>query len=162
MLWFHLLTEIKQQRNNLFLWSPLAFAFSIAATFAHGLWIGPALFILLLICVLGYLGYYGVKDSAILPLWMLLLITTLEAGAASLRSYAVWAPALSYPFYGEVQGVIRTIDRSARGSLRVTLRVSVMDPISERHRPQYVRISFPKNTQAIFLKLGTASKPPPM
>ena len=146
MLWFHLLTEIKQQRYNLFLWSPLAFAFSIAATFAHGHWIGPALFIFRLICVLGYLGYYGVKDSAILPLMMLLFITTLGAGAASLRSYAVWAPTLSYPYYGEVLGVIRTIDRSASGSLRVTLRVSAMDPISERHRPQYVRISFPKYT----------------
>ena len=107
-------------------------------------WIGPALFIFLLICVLGYLGYYGVKDSAILPLLMLLFVTTLGAGAASLRSYAIWAPALSYLYYGEVQGVIRTIDRSASGSLRVTLRVSEMDPISERHRPQYVRISFPK------------------
>ena len=127
----------------------MAFAFGIAAIFAHGHWIGPALFIFLLICVLGYLGYYGVKDSAILPLLMLLLITTLEAGAASLRSYAVWAPALSYPYYGEVQGVIRTIDRSASGSLRVTLRVSAMDPISERHRPQYVRISFPKYTGEI-------------
>ena len=37
MLWFHLFTEIKQQRNNLFLWSPMAFAFGIAATFAQGL-----------------------------------------------------------------------------------------------------------------------------
>jgi competence protein ComEC len=144
MLWFHLFTEIKQQRNNLFLWSPMAFAFGIAVTFAHGHWIGPALFIFLLICVLGYLGYYGVKDSAILPLLMLLFVTTLGAEAASLRSYAIWAPALSYPYYGEVQGVIRTIDRSASGSLRVTLRVSEMDPISKRHRPQYVRISFPK------------------
>ena len=53
MLWFHLFTEIKQQRNNLFLWSPMAFAFGIAATFAHGHWIGPALFIFLLISVLG-------------------------------------------------------------------------------------------------------------
>jgi len=146
MLWFHLFTETKQQRNNLFLWSPMAFAFGIAATFAHGHWIGPALFIFLLICVLGYLGYYGVKDSAILPLLMLLFVATLGAGAASLRSYAVWAPALSYPYYGEVQGVIRTIDRSASGSLRVTLRVEAMDPISERHRPRYVRISFPKYT----------------
>lgn len=144
MLWFHLFTEIKQQRNNLFLWSPMAFAFGIAATFVHGHWICPALFIFLLICVLGYLGYYGIKDSAILPLLMLLFVTTLGAGAASLRSYAIWAPALSYPYYGEVQGVIRTIDRSAIGSLRVTLRVSEMDPISKRHRPQYVRISFPK------------------
>ena len=56
----------------------------------------------------------------------------------------VWAPALSYPYYGGVQGVIRTIDRSASGSLRVTLRVSAMDPISELHQPQYMRISFPK------------------
>lgn len=144
MLWFHLLTEIKQQRNNLFLWSPMAFALGIASSFEHGHWIGPALFIFLLICVLGYLGYYGVKDSAILPLLILLFVATFGAGSASLRSYAVWAPSLSYPYYGEVQGVIRTIDRSASGSLRVTLRVSAMDPISERHRPQYVRISFPK------------------
>ena len=144
MLWFHLFTEIKQQRNNLFLWSTMAFAIGIAATFAHGHWTGPSLFIFLLICVLGYLGYYGVKESAILPLLMLLFVATLGAGAASLRSYAVWAPALSYPYYGEVQGVIRTIDRSASGSLRVTLRVPAMDPISERHRPQYVRISSPK------------------
>jgi hypothetical protein len=36
MLWFHLFTEIKQQRNNLFLWSPMAFAYGIAATFVHG------------------------------------------------------------------------------------------------------------------------------
>ena len=86
MLWFHLFTEIKQQRNNLFLWSPIAFAFGIAATFAHGHWIGPALFILLLIFVLGYLGYYGLKDSAILPLLMYLFVATLGAGAASLRS----------------------------------------------------------------------------
>ena len=86
MPWFHLFTEIKQQRNNLFLWSPMAFAFGIAASFAHGHWIDSALFIILLICVLGYLGYYGVKDSALLPLLMLLFITTLEAGAASLRS----------------------------------------------------------------------------
>ena len=117
MLWFHLFTEIKQQRNNLFLWSPMAFAFGIAATFAHGHWIGPALFIFLLICVLGYLSYYGVKDSAILPLLMLQFVATLGAGAARLRSYTVWAPALSYPYYGEVQGVIRAIDRSASGSL---------------------------------------------
>jgi len=157
MLWFHLFTEIKQQRNNLFLWSPMAFAFGIAATFAHGHWIGPALFIFLLICVLGYLGYYGVKDSAILPLLILLFVATLGAGAASLRSYAVWAPALSYPYYGEVQGVIHAIDRSASGSLRVTLRVSVMDPISERHRPQYVRISFPKYTGEI-PEIGHSSK----
>ena len=137
MLWFHLFTEIKQQRKNLFLWSPMAFAFGIAATFAHGHRIGPGLFILLLICVLGYLGHYGIKDSAILPLLMLLFITTLGAGAASLCSYAVWAPALSYPYFVEVQGVIRTIDRSASGSLRVTLRVSAMDPISQCHRPQH-------------------------
>ena len=122
----------------------MAFAFGFSATFAHGHWIGPALFIFILICVLGYLGYYGVKDSAILPLLMLLFITTDGAGAASLRSYKVWAPALSYPYYGEVQGVIRTIDRSASGSLRVTSRVLTMDPISELHRPQYVRISFTK------------------
>ena len=77
----------------------MAFAFGIAATFAHGHWIAPALFIILLICVLGYLGYYGVKDSAILPLLMLLFVATLGAGVASLRSYAVWAPALSYPYY---------------------------------------------------------------
>jgi hypothetical protein len=44
MLWFHLFTEIKQQRNNLFLWFPMAFAFGIAGTFAHGHWIGPAVF----------------------------------------------------------------------------------------------------------------------
>ena len=100
MLCFHLFAEIKQQRNNLFLWSPMAFG--IAATFAHGHWIGPGLFILLLICVLGYLGYYGFKDSAILPLLMLLFITTLGAAAASLRSYAVWAPALSYTYYDEI------------------------------------------------------------
>lgn len=124
----------------------MAFAFGIAATFAHGHWIGPALFIFLLICVLGYLGYYGVKVSTILPLMMLPFITTLGAAAASLRSYTVWAPALSYPYYGEVQDVIRTIDRSASGSLRVTLRVEAMDPISGRHRPRYVRISFPKYT----------------
>ena len=122
----------------------MAFAFGIAASFAHGYWIGPALFIILLICVLGYLGYYGVKDSTILPLLMLLFVGTLGSGAASLRSYAVWAPKLSYPYYGEVHSVIRTIDRSAGGSMRVTLRVSAMDPISERRRPQYVRISFPK------------------
>ena len=146
MQWFHLFTEIKQQRNNLFLWSPMAFAFGIAATFAHGHWISPALLIFLLICVLGYLSYYGVKDSAILPLFIFLFVATLGAGAASLRSYAVWAPALSYPYYGEVQGVIRTIDRSGSGSLRVTLLVSAMDPTSERHRPQYVRISSPKYT----------------
>jgi len=65
---------------------------------------------------------------------------------SSLRSYSVWAPALSYPYYGEVQGVIDTIDRSASGSLRVTLRVTAMDPISDRHRPKYVRVSFPKYT----------------
>ena len=144
MLWFHLFAEIKQQRNNLFLWSTIAFAIGIAATFAHEQWIGPSLFIFLLICVLGYLGYYGVTESAILPLLMLLFVATLGARAASLRSYAVWAPVLSYPNYGEVQGVIRTIDRSASGLLRVTLRVSAMDPTSKRHRPQYVRISFPK------------------
>ena len=144
MLRFHLLTEIKQQRNNLFLWSPMAFAFGIAATFAHGHWIGPALIKFLPISVLGYLGYYGVKDSAILPLLILLFVATLGAGAASVRSYVVWAHALSHPYYGEVQGVIRTIDRSASGSLRVTLRVSAIDPISQCHRPQYVRISFPK------------------
>ena len=44
MLWFHLFTEIKQQRNNLFLWFPMAFAFGVAGTFAHGHWIGPAVF----------------------------------------------------------------------------------------------------------------------
>ena len=80
MLWFHLFTEIKQQRNNLFLWSPMGFAIGIAATFAHGHWIGPMLFIFLLVCVLGYLGYYGVKDSAILPLLMLLFVATLGQG----------------------------------------------------------------------------------
>ena len=85
----------------------------------------------------------------LLPLVILLFVATLGAGVASLRSYAVWAPALSYAYYGEVQGVIRTIDRSAIGSLRVTLRVSAMDPISECHRPQYVRISFPKHTGEI-------------
>ena len=52
MLWFHLFTEIKQQRNNLFLWFPMAFAFGTAANFAPGYWIGSALFIILLICVL--------------------------------------------------------------------------------------------------------------
>jgi len=68
MLWFHLFTEIKQQRYNLFLWFPMAFAFGTAANFAPGHWIGSALFIILLICVLGHLGYYGVNDSAILTL----------------------------------------------------------------------------------------------
>ena len=80
MLWFHLFTEIKQQHNNLFLWSPMALAFGIAATFARGHWIGPALFIFLLIYVLGYLGYYGVKDSVLLPLLILLFVATLGAG----------------------------------------------------------------------------------
>jgi hypothetical protein len=81
MLWLHLFTEIKQQLNNLFLWFPMAFAFGTAANFAPGHWIGSALFIILLICVLGYLGYYGVKDSGILPLLMLQFVTTLGAGA---------------------------------------------------------------------------------
>ena len=90
MLWFHLFTEIKQQRNNLFLWFPMAFAFGSAANFAPGNWIGSALFIILLICVLGYLGCHGVNDSAILPLLILLFVATLGAGASSLRSYAVW------------------------------------------------------------------------
>ena len=43
MLWFHLFTEIKQQRNHLFLWSPMAFAFGIAGTFSQGHWVGPAI-----------------------------------------------------------------------------------------------------------------------
>lgn len=59
----------------------MAFSFGIAETFAHGHWVGPALCIFLLICVLGYLGYYGVKDSRILPLLMLQFVTTLGAGA---------------------------------------------------------------------------------
>ena len=88
---------------------------------------------------------------------MLLFVATLGAGAASLRSYAVWAPALSFPYYGEVQGVIRTIDRSTSGSLQVTLRVVAMDPISERHRPQYVRISFPRYVGDI-LEIGHSIK----
>ena len=149
MLWFHLFTEIKQQRNHLFLWSPMAFAFGISGTFSQGHWVGPALFNFLLICVLGYLSYFGVKDNAILPVLILLGVGAIGAGTATLRSYSVWAPALSYPYYGEVQGVIQGIDRSASGSLRVTLRVAAMEPISERHRPQYVRISFPKYTGVV-------------
>ena len=58
----------------------MALAFGIAATFARGHWIGPALFIFLLIYVLGYLGYYGVKDSVLLPLLILLFVATLGAG----------------------------------------------------------------------------------
>ena len=50
----------------------MAFAFGIAGTFSQGHWVGPALFIFLLICVLGYLSYFGVKDSAILPVLILL------------------------------------------------------------------------------------------
>ena len=94
MLWFHLFTEIKQQRNSLFLWSPMAFAFGIAATFAHRHWIGPGLFIFLLICFLGYLGHYWVKDSAILPLLMLLFIATLGAGRQACAAMR-FAPALT-------------------------------------------------------------------
>ena len=41
MLWFHLFTEIKQQRNHLFLWSPMEFAFGIAGKFSQGHWVGP-------------------------------------------------------------------------------------------------------------------------
>ena len=102
MLWFHLFTEIKQQRNNLFLWFPMAFAFGTAANFAPGDWIGSALFIILLICVWDIWVTMGVNDSTILPLLILLFVATLGAGAASLRSYAVWPPASSYLYYGEV------------------------------------------------------------
>jgi hypothetical protein len=56
------------------------------------------LFIFLLICVLGYLSYFGVKDSAILPVLILLGVGAIGAGTATLRSYSVWAPALSYPY----------------------------------------------------------------
>ena len=84
-----------------------------------------------------------------MPVLILLGVGAIGAGTATLRSYSVWAPALSYPYYGEVQGVIQGIDRSASGSLRVTLRVAAMEPISERHRPQYVRISFPKYTGVV-------------
>ena len=59
----------------------MAFSFGIVETFAHGHWFVPALRIFLLICVLGYLGYYGVKDSGILPLLMLPFVTTLGARA---------------------------------------------------------------------------------
>jgi competence protein ComEC len=161
MLWFHLFTEIKQQRNHLFLWSPMAFAFGIAGTFSQGHWVGPALFIFLLICVLGYLSYFGVKDSAILPVLILLGVGAIGAGTATLRSYSVWAPALSYPYYGEVQGVIQGIDRSASGSLRVTLRVAAMEPISERHRPSMCAYHF-RNTQALSLRWAKVFRQQPI
>jgi hypothetical protein len=61
----------------------MAFSFGIVETFAHGHWFGPALRIFLLICVLGYLGYYGVKDSGILSLLILQFVTTLGAGAVN-------------------------------------------------------------------------------
>ena len=41
----------------------------------------------------------------------------------------------------------------------MTLRVSAMDPISERHRPQYVRIFFPKYTGDI-PEIGHSIKTP--
>ena len=56
MLWFNLFAEIKQQRNNLFLWSPMGFTFGIAAIFAHENWISPTPFIFLLICVIIPIG----------------------------------------------------------------------------------------------------------
>ena len=134
MLWFHLFTEIKQHRNNLFLWSPMAFAFGIAATFAHGHWIGPALFIFLLICVLGYLSYFGVKDSAILPPLMLLFVATLGAGAAGLRSYMVWALRL----------VIRIMVR-----FRVSLARLATAPIAAIHFNQINQIGYIANLLAV-------------
>ena len=114
MLWFHLFTEIKQQRNYLFLWSPMACAFGIAATFAHGHWIGPALFIFLLICVLGYLSYYGVKDSAILPPLMLLFVATLGAGRQACAAMR----------YGPLRLVIRIMVR-----FRVSFARLIVQPV---------------------------------
>jgi competence protein ComEC len=161
MLWFHLFTEIKQQRNHLFLWSQMAFAFGIAGTFSQGRWVGPALFIFLLICVLGYLSHFEVKDSAILPVLILLGVGAIGAGTATLRSYSVWAPALSYPYYCEVQGVIQGIDRSASGSLRVTLRIAAMEPISKRHRPSMCAYHF-RNTQALSLRWAKVFRQQPI
>ena len=149
MLWFHLLNEIRQQRNNPFLWSPVAFAIGISTVFSHGHWLVPILFCILLISVILYFYYYGVKDSDAFPIIVLLSVAIFGTAAASFRAYSVWAPTLSYPYYGEVEGSIQSIDRSASGSLRLTIKVASMDPISEQRRPHFLRISFPKHSGEI-------------
>ncbi len=139
------------QRGHLLPWSPVVLGAGIALYFAlplepsFDLW-GLALFTL----VSGGVLIWQLPSAARLLGWALLLLP-LGFCMAGLRTHVQAAPALSFRYYGPVEGRLLSLSRSPADRIRVTLDQVRLDRVSPQDTPAMVRVTLH----------GDAHLPPP-
>ena len=75
------------------------------------------------------------------PVWLALSLVLVGPVIGAWRTADVAAPVLPYRYYGEVEGRIVDIDRSASDKLRLTLDQVLIRRFLPHERPAYVRVS---------------------
>lgn len=140
-IWLSFAQEMLSQRDALFYWIPVFIAVGIGIFFS--LSFEPSIFSLTFCAVLG-MGLWAVGlffDTVVRSIiWAVALIF---AGfvVAGLRAHMVHAPTLGYRYYGEIEGRVIGIDRSASGALRITLDQVQLGKISKPRTPARIRLS---------------------
>lgn len=139
------------QRGHLFPWSPVVLGAGIALYFALPLEPSYDLWVLALLSLAaGALLVWRLPPAARLLGWTLLLIS-LGFCAAGLRAHLQAAPALSFRYYGPVEGRLIALSRSPADRVRVTLDQVRLDRVPPQETPATVRVTLH----------GDASLPPP-
>lgn len=129
------------QRDQMFHWFTVCFGGGIGVYFLL-----PRDLSWFEICVLGLCCAVVLLLIASLPVISqmcatLLLAFLLGICAAGVRTLSVAAPILGWPYYGDVQGRIVAVDRSANDALRITLEQVSLGKISKARTPKRVRIA---------------------
>lgn len=138
--------EIAAQRSELFHWAPVFMAVGIAVSFSYGWPVGVVGVAMAVIVVMIYVAVFGLTDSPVLPVVVIIACIAVGAGAAALRSYLVWGPSLSYPYAGWATGRVVLVDRSAGDNMRLTLDQVTLGPIPQAKTPRRIRVSFAPDT----------------
>ncbi len=129
------------QRGGLLCWVPVCLGLGIGWYFAQmqeptqaGLVAGGAVALALLLA----LRFVGVAWR---PVILALIIALIGAGVAKYRTEAVAAPALTFRYYGAIEGRVVNIDRSASDAVRLTLDRVVLERMAPDRTPARVRVS---------------------
>lgn len=134
------------QRGHLFPWSPVVLGAGVAIYFALPLEPSFDLWLLVLSSVaIGALLIRFLPAALRLLGWMLLLFA-LGFAAAGLRTYTQSAPALTFRYFGPVEGRFIALSRSSSDRMRVTLDQVRLDGVSAAKTPAQVRLTLHGDT----------------
>ncbi|OIQ42545.1 MAG: competence protein [Roseobacter sp. MedPE-SW] len=131
---------LQAQRGHLMPWTPVCLGIGIGCFFLLRSDPGVVSWCLLALFSGLMLPLTRSADARALLVWAILLVA-LGFAVAGLRSFLVQAPALTFRYYGPVEGRLIAIDRSSSGAIRITLDQVRLTRVAPQDRPARVRLS---------------------